>query len=49
MQMPSGLRVYWTLASSEDSGVAWALGEEAGEEAGGVGPDGLECQAEAWT
>lgn len=35
--MPSGLRVYWTLASSEDSGVAWALSEEAGEEAGGGG------------
>ena len=44
MQMPSGLPVCSTLGSREDSGVVWALGEEAGEEAGGVGPDGLECE-----
>ena len=40
--------VYGTLENTEDSGVASALGEEAGEEAGRVVPDSLGSQAEAW-
>ena len=44
VQMPSGLHACWTLGSRAYSGAAWALSEEAGEEAGGVSPDGLECE-----
>lgn len=34
------------LGSSEDSGVAWAQGKVAAEDAGQAGPGGLESQAE---